>query len=137
MGHWLGRTRRRRLHPLRVVLRSRVLAPGVRPQRRHRVLGPDQPPGLGGLRIATSGYALAGLRRWPLLGDVSGVHAFDLMFADRYAADGVVSNRLVRQRYDVPPPKPGETNGTNGTNGTGKKDSSARIAARSKASSGA
>ena len=65
------------------------------------------------------------------------MHAFDMMVADRYAGEGFVSNRLVRQRYDVPPPKPGETNGTNGTNGTGKKDSSARIAARSKASPGA
>jgi hypothetical protein len=64
------------------------------------------------------------------------VHAFDMMVADRYAGEGFVSNRLVHQRYDVPPPKPGETNGTNGTYGTGQKDSSARIAARSKASSG-
>jgi hypothetical protein len=57
-----------------------------------------------------------------------------MMVADRYAGEGFVSNSLVRQRYDVPPPKPRETNGTNGT---GRKDSSARIAARSKASSGA
>jgi phenylpropionate dioxygenase-like ring-hydroxylating dioxygenase large terminal subunit len=33
------------------------------------------------------------------------VHAFDLMVADRYARDGVVSRRTVRPRYDVPPPK--------------------------------
>ena len=33
------------------------------------------------------------------------VHAFDLMVADRYAADGIVSHRTVRERYDVPPPK--------------------------------
>jgi Rieske 2Fe-2S family protein len=36
------------------------------------------------------------------------VHAFDLMVADRYAADGVVSHRTVRERYDLPPPKDGE-----------------------------
>jgi phenylpropionate dioxygenase-like ring-hydroxylating dioxygenase large terminal subunit len=33
------------------------------------------------------------------------VHAFDLMVADRYAGDGIVSRRTVRPRYDVPPPK--------------------------------
>jgi phenylpropionate dioxygenase-like ring-hydroxylating dioxygenase large terminal subunit len=36
------------------------------------------------------------------------VHAFDLMVADRYAADGVLSHRTVRERYDVPPPKDGD-----------------------------
>ena len=36
------------------------------------------------------------------------VHAFDLMVADRYAADGIVSHRTVRERYDVPPSKDGE-----------------------------
>ncbi len=30
------------------------------------------------------------------------VHAFDLMVADRYAADAVVSRRTVRERYDEP-----------------------------------
>ena len=47
-------------------------------------------------------------------------------------------SRLVRQRYDVLPPKPGEvdgTNGTNGTNGTVPKDGAARTAARAKAAS--
>jgi phenylpropionate dioxygenase-like ring-hydroxylating dioxygenase large terminal subunit len=33
------------------------------------------------------------------------VHAFDLMCADRYANDGLVSRRTIRERYDVPPPK--------------------------------
>ncbi len=33
------------------------------------------------------------------------VQAFDLMVADRYASDGVVSHRIVRERYDAPPPK--------------------------------
>ena len=32
------------------------------------------------------------------------VHAFDLMCVDRYAADGVVSSRTIRERYDVPLP---------------------------------
>jgi phenylpropionate dioxygenase-like ring-hydroxylating dioxygenase large terminal subunit len=35
------------------------------------------------------------------------VHAFDLMVADRYAADGIHSRRTVRERYDVPVPKDG------------------------------
>ena len=34
------------------------------------------------------------------------VHAFDLMAVDRYAGDGFTSRRTVRERYDVPPPKP-------------------------------
>ncbi len=33
------------------------------------------------------------------------VHAFDLMAADRYARDGTVSRRTVRDRYDVPVPR--------------------------------
>ena len=33
--------------------------------------------------------------------------AFDLMAVDRYASDGVGSQRTVRSRYDVPPPKEG------------------------------
>ena len=41
------------------------------------------------------------------------VQAFDLMVADRYADDGVVSQRVVRERYNTPPPKP-TTNGANG-----------------------
>ena len=36
------------------------------------------------------------------------VHAFDLMAVDRYANDGINSQRTVRLRYDVPPPKDGE-----------------------------
>jgi Rieske 2Fe-2S family protein len=60
------------------------------------------------------------------------VHAFDLMVADRYAGEGFVSNRLVRQRYDAPPPEPVDVGGKDGTNGSGA--SVARTAARSKAS---
>jgi len=37
------------------------------------------------------------------------VHAFDLMAVDRYANDGVNSQRTVRLRYDVPTPKDGES----------------------------
>jgi Rieske 2Fe-2S family protein len=37
------------------------------------------------------------------------VHAFDLMAVDRYANDGVNSQRTVRLRYDVPAPKDGDT----------------------------
>jgi Rieske 2Fe-2S family protein len=64
------------------------------------------------------------------------VHAFDMMVADRYAGEGFVSERLVRARYDAPPPIPivkHTFDGTNGTNGTGQNDGSARTAARSKA----
>lgn len=32
------------------------------------------------------------------------VHAFDCMVADRYADDGIVTRRTVRDRYDTPPP---------------------------------
>ena len=34
------------------------------------------------------------------------MQAFDLMVADRYAEDGVASQRVVRERYNTPPPKP-------------------------------
>ena len=34
------------------------------------------------------------------------VHAFDLMAVDRYAGNGFTSRRTVRERYDIPPPKP-------------------------------
>jgi phenylpropionate dioxygenase-like ring-hydroxylating dioxygenase large terminal subunit len=33
------------------------------------------------------------------------VHAFDCMVADRYAGDGIVTRRTVRDRYDAPPPR--------------------------------
>ena len=36
------------------------------------------------------------------------VHAFDLMAVDRYANDGINSQRTVRLRYDVPTSKDGE-----------------------------
>ena len=39
------------------------------------------------------------------------VHAFDLMVVDRYAGDGISSRRTVRERYDVPLPKDGESDG--------------------------
>jgi Rieske 2Fe-2S family protein len=40
------------------------------------------------------------------------IHAFDLMVVDRYVADGISSQRTVRDRYDVPPPKTGEVGGS-------------------------
>jgi Rieske 2Fe-2S family protein len=64
------------------------------------------------------------------------VHAFDLMVADRYAGEGFVSQRLVRTRYDQPPPRPSEANatgGTNGTNGSAGTHGAARTGARAKA----
>ncbi len=36
------------------------------------------------------------------------VQAFDVMVADRYASDGVVSHRVVRERYDAPLPPAGD-----------------------------
>jgi Rieske 2Fe-2S family protein len=55
------------------------------------------------------------------------VHAFDRMVADRYAGDPISAARTVRERYDVPPPKPGsaDANGSGGSNG--------KAAARAKA----
>jgi hypothetical protein len=35
------------------------------------------------------------------------VQAFDLMVAARYNGDPIVGRPTVRERYDVPPPKPG------------------------------
>lgn len=57
------------------------------------------------------------------------VQAFDRMVADRYAGETISAARTVRERYDTPPPKPGE-NGANGSNGK-----AVRTGARSKASS--
>ena len=59
------------------------------------------------------------------------VHAFDRMVADRYAGDPISAARTVRERYDVPPPKP--TEATEPTNGTARL--AARATARSKATS--
>ncbi|HET7169187.1 MAG TPA: aromatic ring-hydroxylating dioxygenase subunit alpha [Candidatus Limnocylindrales bacterium] len=39
------------------------------------------------------------------------VHAFDQMVADRYVGDAVWSKRVVRERYDLPPPKPDANGG--------------------------
>ena len=57
------------------------------------------------------------------------VHAFDMMVADRYAGDPISATRTVRERYDVPPPKPDGSDGHEPTNGKAP----ARAAARSKA----
>ncbi|HKB29007.1 MAG TPA: aromatic ring-hydroxylating dioxygenase subunit alpha, partial [Candidatus Limnocylindrales bacterium] len=55
------------------------------------------------------------------------VHAFDRMVADRYAGDPISAARTVRERYDVPPPKPDAANGSNGK-------AEARASGRAKAS---
>jgi len=59
------------------------------------------------------------------------VHAFDRMVADRYAGDPISATRTVRERYDVPPPRPADA--TEPTNGAARL--AARATARSKATS--
>ena len=60
------------------------------------------------------------------------VQAFDLMVADRYAEDGVASQRVVRERYNTPPPKPT----TNGANGPARRSPSCAARAPPPAGSG-
>jgi glycine betaine catabolism A len=63
------------------------------------------------------------------------VHAFDRMVADRYAGDPISAARTVRERYDVPPPKPSAAD-ANGSDGPGSLNGkAARAGARSKAAS--
>jgi hypothetical protein len=72
------------------------------------------------------------------------VHAFDRMVADRYAGDPISATRTVRDRYDVPPPKPGDGvasgDGVVPGNGvaaaSGPDRAAARAAARAKARTG-
>jgi Rieske 2Fe-2S family protein len=59
------------------------------------------------------------------------VHAFDQMVADRYAGDPAWTRRVIRERYDVPPPKPGVAPGSSMVTGVAKD----RTSARSKAAS--
>ena len=61
----------------------------LRPVRRHRLLGPDEPPGLARLR-APAARAPASRAYTPgrYSNQEDSVHAFDLMCADRYANDG-------------------------------------------------
>ena len=61
----------------------------LRPVGRGRLLGPHQPPGLGSLRAPAEGTRSPAYTpgRYSLMEDM--VHAFDLMVADGYAADGV------------------------------------------------
>ena len=59
------------------------------------------------------------------------VHAFDQMVVDRYSGASSWSQRIVRDRYDVPPPKP--TAGETPDAETSETSSAARISARSKA----
>jgi len=63
------------------------------------------------------------------------VHAFDRMVADRYAGEAISARRTVRERYDVPPPKVGSSNGASDRTGSNGK-AEARASARSKAASG-
>ena len=44
-----------------------MAAAGLRPERRGRLLGPDQPPGLGRLRAPAGRHPIARLRARPLL----------------------------------------------------------------------
>ncbi|HSL76236.1 MAG TPA: aromatic ring-hydroxylating dioxygenase subunit alpha [Candidatus Limnocylindrales bacterium] len=68
------------------------------------------------------------------------VHAFDLMAVDRYAMDGINSQRTVRLRYDVPAPKDGENDHFEGDIAAVRLPratpaTSSRTAARTKANS--
>ena len=68
------------------------------------------------------------------------VHAFDQMVADRYVGERAWSKRIVRERYDVPPPKTGRGIGAGRATGLGVNGdttpATARTGARSKAASG-
>ena len=71
---------------LRVLLRARDDgAPRLRPLRRDRLLGPDQPPGLARLRTRPEGGELAGYSPGRYSAEEADVHAFDAMVAARYA----------------------------------------------------
>ena len=62
------------------------------------------------------------------------VHAFDQMIADRYAGETAWSQRIVRERYDVPPPKhAGGHDATDDIDAAGPAATSARTTARTKA----
>jgi len=62
------------------------------------------------------------------------VHAFDQMIADRYAGETAWSQRIVRERYDVPPPKhAGGHDATDDIDAAGPATTSARTTARTKA----
>lgn len=65
------------------------------------------------------------------------VHAFDQMVADRYAGERTWSKRIVRERYDVPPPKVGQVV-VDAAAGVSRDatHATARTAARTKAASG-
>ena len=51
------------------------------------------------------GTASAGFRAGRFANNEPSVHAFDLMCVDRYEGDTFTSQREVRERYDMPPPK--------------------------------
>ncbi len=60
------------------------------------------------------------------------VQAFDLMVADRYAGDGVVTHRTVRERDDTPPPKrePGHHHVGDGPHADGQHEDAGHAADR-------
>lgn len=64
------------------------------------------------------------------------VHAFDQMVADRYTGEATWTKRIVREDYSKPTPKTGRgITGGNGANGhDADQSSTARLAARAKAS---
>jgi Rieske 2Fe-2S family protein len=64
------------------------------------------------------------------------VHAFDQMVVDRYLGETTWSQRIVRERYDIPPPKPGTDGSSDGSNGGDGPVARDRIAARAKAAAG-
>ena len=92
---------------LRVAFRSRHDGRSrLRSVRCGRLLGPDQPPGLGRVRAPAGGHALARLYvpgRYSLMEDM--VHAFDLMAADGYAEDGVTTRFAPRHDKWAPEPR--------------------------------
>ena len=61
------------------------------------------------------------------------VHAFDQMVVDRYSGASTWSQRIVRERYDIPPPKPGASDQGGEGVATDGPAPGARTGARSKA----
>ena len=86
-----------------------IAAPRLRPVRRHRVLGPDQSPGLARLRAPAARHAVAELDGRPLLepgAERPRLRPDGWSIATRTTAS--TRKRTVRLRYDVPPPKDGD-----------------------------
>ena len=60
----------------------------LRPVVRRRLLGPHQPPGLGGVRGRAAGVLSRGYRQGPFSADEDGVAQFVRLVADSYLAGG-------------------------------------------------